>query len=489
MKRHTRVAPLGGIAALLLVPSGLAAQGYTAEASVHGSVIELRGLVRDSLPESAVPGAGLNRTLDDGTRVRCIPEEFCRWYPSGEEESVSLVTQNLRLSAWPGIQGLAAHVHVRGRYGSDDFWPRTEQEVEAVYAYASYQWSDYRVRAGRQHRVNGLGYYNFDGAAFQWRGLEPLTVEAYGGWSLARNLNAPRTGTLLEEADEFAPDERGLLFGVDVRGGWGRRMTGAFTYQREIRSDELALYTERVAGDLGLRLDRVSIELAADYDLAFEEFNEASVRISAPLVAGFDVMGQVRRYTPHFELWTIWGAFDPVGYDETRAWLGWTSPDGALRLEGGGARRTYEETEAGAAFARLEDDGWRAFGRAHYRWNAWFVEGSYHAEEGSGAARYDGDLRVGRRFGDDRWVSVHGTSSQSFSEFRAGDQVTAGGGVNVGWRIGDATLTGAWSAYDLTYEGRPSTEDWTQVRGHLGISYRFGTEPGSRSAIGRGGYR
>lgn len=489
MNLHARARLLIGVAALMIAPSGLAAQGYTAEASVHGSVVELRGLMRDSLPESVVPGDGLSRQLDDGTIVTCIPDEFCRFYPSGDEEEVSLVTQNLRVSAWPGIQGLATHVHLRGRYGSDDLWPRSEQEFEAVYAYVSYQRSDYKIQAGRQHRVNGLGYYNFDGAALRWRGFDPLSVEAYGGWSLARNLNDPRTGDLLEDADEFAPDERGLIFGVDVKGNWGRWLSGAVTYQREIRSDELALYTERVAGDLAARVGRVRIDVAADYDLAFEEFNQASIRASAPLAAGFEVMAQQRRYTPHFELWTIWGAFDPVGYDETRVWAAWNSPGGAVRLEGGGARRTYEDTEAGARFAELEDDGWRAFGRARYGWGGWFVDGSYHAEEGSGAARYDGDLRIGRRFGDGRWIALHGTSSQWFSEFRVGKQTTAGGGLDVGWRIGDVTLTGAWSAHDVTFEDRPSSEDWTQVRGHLGISYRFGTEPGAPSRTGRGGYR
>jgi hypothetical protein len=477
-------ATLIGLGLIVLAPIAASAQGYSADVSLNAGAFELRGLSRDSLPESQVPGEGQRRELEDGTVVTCIPDEFCRWFPSGDVESVSLVTEDVRLAIWPGIEGLAAQIHLRGRYGSDDFWPRSEQELEALYAFVSYEDTDYRVRAGRQQRTNGLGYYNFDGASFLWRGFDPVRIDVYGGWSLARNLNAPRTGSLLEDADEFAPDDRGLILGIDVQGRIGSHATGAFTYQREIRDDRLALYTERVAGDVGIRVSRISVELAVDYDLAFEEFNEASVRASAPVVAGVEAMAQWRRYSPYFELWTIWGAFSPVGYDEARGWLAWSVPGGQVRLEAGGAYRTYEDTDAGAQFVDLEDDGWRAFGRARWNREGWFADGSYRAEEGSGAARYGGDLAVGREFGPGRYVSLRGTSSQNFSEFRLGEQVTAGGGIDAAWRVGDVSLTGGWAVYSLSYHDQPRVSDWTQQRGRLGIAYHFGTEPETPDRIG-----
>jgi hypothetical protein len=55
--------------------------------------------------------------------------------------------------------------------------------------------------------------------------------------------------------------------------------------------------------------------------------------------------------------------------------------------------------------------------------------------------------------------------------------VTAGGGIDGALRLGDVRISAGWAVYDLTYEDRPAVEDWRQVRGHLGISYRFGTEP------------
>ena len=67
--------------------------------------------------------------------VTCIPGEFCRWFPSGDVESVTLLTEDLRVAYWPGIEGLAAQAHVRARYGTDDLWPRSEQEIEALYAF------------------------------------------------------------------------------------------------------------------------------------------------------------------------------------------------------------------------------------------------------------------------------------------------------------------------------------------------------------------
>lgn len=475
--RPLRILGLGTALAILLVPARLAAQGYTAETTVRGNWLELRGLQRDSLPESAIPGDGLVRTLDDGTIVTCIPGEFCRWYPSGDVEDVTLVTEDLRISAWPGIEGLAVHAHLRGRYGSDDFWPRSDQKVDLLFGYVSYERSGVRVRAGRQYRSNGLGYYNFDGASVLVKWLDPIRVDVYGGWSMARNLNAPRTGSLLQDADEFAPDDRGLIVGVDLTGHWGRIVSGAVTYQREIRRDELALYTERVSGDLAVRVERVSVDLSADYDLAFEEFNEAKLRVAAALPRGVEAMGQIRHYTPHFELWTIWGSFGPVGYDEVRTSLAWRVPNTPLRLEGGAAWREYEEADAGAAFAGLEEDGWNAFGKASATWRSWFADAAWHSRRGSGAAKYGADASVGYDFGGGTWIAGRVTSSQSFSEFRLGEQVTAGGGVDGSLSLGDVTLTGSWAMYDLTYEDRPSVENWTQRRAHLGVSYRFGTEP------------
>ncbi len=479
---------LAGVAlalAVLLGPECLMAQGYRGEFRVAGSFLELRGLERDSLPEGVVAGDGIRRVLDDGTIVSCIPGEFCRWFASvDEEESISVVTQDLSLIAWPGIRGLSANVHLRGRYGTDSFWPRSSQELDAVTAYLTYDRADFRFRGGRIARTSGLGYYNFDGGSVLWRGLEPVRVEAFWGWGLARGLNATRDGDLLEDADDFAPDKRARIAGFDVNARLGQTVSGTFTYQREMRTDRAALYTERMAFDARALVDRVTVDFSADYDFAYDEFNELQLRASAPIAAGVRVAGYARHYEPYFELWTIWGAFMPVGYTEGGGTVLWSVPGTMLNLEGGGAYRSYEETDAGAEFLGFEEDGWRAHGRARFEHRGWFADGIYRAERGSGAARYGGDLTVGYEFAPGTYLAARGSSTQTFSEFRLGEQVTSGGGVEGAWRIGDFSLTGSLSGYSLSFD-RARVSDWTQTRGHIGLAYRFGSNIGG----GEGGYR
>ena len=117
-------------------------QGLRGTFSARGNVIELRDLARDSLPADQVPGADIRRRLEDGTVASCIPDEFCRWYATGDRRSVSLVTQELVVAGWPGLEGVSGHAHIRSRYGSDDFWPRSEEEVEVIAAYASWDRGD-----------------------------------------------------------------------------------------------------------------------------------------------------------------------------------------------------------------------------------------------------------------------------------------------------------------------------------------------------------
>ena len=482
--RAERPVAVAALALTLTAPCLARAQGYRGSVTVSGQWLEIRGLQPDSLAESDVSGDGTRRQLDDGTVVTCIPNGFCQWYGSGPEEAVSLVTQDVEVATWPGITGLSGYVHLRGRYGSGDFWPRTDQEVDAIAAFVRYDRGDFRFMGGRQFRINGLGYYNFDGGAVLWRGIEPLRVELYGGWGLARNLNAPRTGDLLEDADEFAPGDRGLLVGFDVGGRLGEVASGKFTYQREIRTDELAFYSERIAGDVRAQVERVSVDLSADYDLAYEEINEALIRVAAPVARGFEVGALARRYTPFFELWTIWGAFSPVGYDEGRLTVAWTSPSADIRLEGGGGYRSYEEADAGADFIRLEEDGWRAFGRARWQPSPWFADLSYRADRGTGAAGYGGDIAVGRYFDEGTYLAIRGTSSQNFSEFRLGEQLSTGWGADGAVRWRELWVSGGWGFYWINMDGQPRVEDWTQQRGHLGATYRFGREP----VVGEGAY-
>ncbi|MEE8176216.1 MAG: hypothetical protein V3T97_06360, partial [Gemmatimonadota bacterium] len=121
-----------------LSPEPLGAQGFRGEVGMSASFLETPTLVRDSVPESQVSGEGRLRQLPDGTVVTCTPGEFCRWYRSGPIEPVWVLNQDLRLAIWTGVQGLSLHTALRGRYGTDGFWPRSSQEFDALSAYVSY---------------------------------------------------------------------------------------------------------------------------------------------------------------------------------------------------------------------------------------------------------------------------------------------------------------------------------------------------------------
>ena len=471
-----------GMVVLLGQAKAALGQDYRGEFRVGSGLVQLRPLVRDSVRESEVPGEGPRRRLPDGTVATCIPNAFCYWYEAGDVELAQVVNQDLLLTGWANVQGLSAHAHLRGRYGSNDVWPLSSQRFEAVSAYLNFDRAGYRVRAGRLFRTDGLGYYNFDGASVLWKSLGFVWVEAYGGWSLARAINAPRSGSLMHEADVFAPDDRGLLFGLEVGGSLGRKLSGSLMYQRDIRTDRLAIYSERVALDGRALLGPAVVDLSVEYDLAYENFNEARIRFSAGLPAGFGLLTELRHYTPFFELWTIWGAFSPIGYNEAKASLAWAEPKIGLRLEGGGAYRLYEETGADAGSGTIRDNGYRWFGTAGWNSNRWFASGTYRAEGGFGAARFGGDAAVGYTFGPDTYLAARTSVTQTLGEFRLNEQLISGIGVDGSLRVGLISVTAGGSLYGIRDEERPRDGDWTQLRFHAGFAYRFGGEPRRRAA-------
>ena len=306
-----------GISALLLpaLAGPAAAQGVRGDVRITATYLDFVSVVRDSLDEDQVPGSGITRELPDGTVVTCIPGGDCYWYRSGSKQSATTFLQDLRLTAWPGVTGLSGRVEARGRFGSDDFWPRTSKEFEVRALYADFERTNYRLRAGRQTRHGGLGQYPFDGGTFLWRGFGNVRLEAFAGRSLARTVLEPYTGSLIADSDALPPDKGAALWGLE---GWGRggALSGSLQYQREIRSDRAGLYSERMSADARWDAKPVITEASADFDLATLEFNEARLRVRHAFTRQWFALGEIRHYHPFFELWTIWGAFSPVGYNE-----------------------------------------------------------------------------------------------------------------------------------------------------------------------------
>ncbi len=465
------------LAVFVLGVQGLCGQGIRGEIQAGGSSLELRPLLRDSLPESQVAGDGLRRRLPDGTVASCVPDEFCRWYRSGPGEMFSILSQDLRMTAWGGAAGLSARVHLRGRYGSDEFWPATAQRLEAVQAYVDYDRGDFRGRAGRIGRSDGLGYYNFDGASLLWRGFSPMWFEAYAGYSLARGVNAPRTGALLEEAEDLPPDDRGFLIGAQAGGRVGR-VAGTIAYQRDLRTDRLAIYSERVALDLRALVGNWAIDASGEYDWASLTVNDARLTATAFLSPAIEVAAAARHYEPFFESWTIWGAFSPVGFNEAQASARWRSETTGLRIEASGAYRNYEDTGAQLIAEPVREDGWRVVAGLGWDKGGWQGGATYRADVGPGAARFGGDLSGGYTFGPGRFVTLRASRTQTFGELRLNEQFVSGLGFDAAWRLADFGLTGGAALYRLDGRERPADEDWTQARVYGGVTLRFGREPG-----------
>jgi hypothetical protein len=468
------------------VPAPLAAQGYNAHAQAGFASVQIRPLVRDSVLASTVPGESNLRQLPDGTVVTCIPNNYCRWYGSGAVRSFQTMTEELHLAAWPGIQGLAVHAHLRGWYGSDGNWPLSSHRLEVMTAYLSYDISRLHLEAGRQDRFDGLGYRNFDGLSARWDGFQPFSVQAWGGWYLAPNLDAPLTSSLISDAEPLANlNDRGLVFGGEISGHYGHRVSGSAVYERVIRTDRLALYSERAALTGRALLGPADLDVSARYDFSFQQLDQFRSRLSVPVIHGLSLSATYRHYRPFFPLWTIWGAFSPVGYDEGSGTVGWRVPSLALDLRAGGGYRWYENSNtAGSNLAGLKDTGWRAFGGASWTTGDWFARGDYQADIGPGAADMGGDVSVGRRFGDGTWLALQGTSTRSFGEYRLGDQRLSGAGLTGSTTVADLSVTGSAGFYRLSYTDRPAVSDWTQFRMFLTVGYHFGTQPSVDAVLG-----
>lgn len=469
-----------------LLPLPLQGQGVRITGVSTIRYVDVRDMVTDSLPRSAtVAEDGLLRRTADGTIVRCIPgENVCRFLRSGSRISSVPVTQDLEASAWGFGQGVRIYAQLRARTGLGEvetLWPQSDDELDLMAAYAELDRQRFRVRLGRQWATTGLGLYNFDGAALVLRPLGGLSIDAYGGWSLIRGVNEPHTSDLLESVEPFAPDERAYIFG----GGFRYRPSpiGAIgaVYQREIRMDRASLYSERIAADGRLRYRDATLTGRLSYDLATAAVNEGRLRLDLPApLSGVSPYVQYRHYRPFFELWTIWGAFSPVAYDEASAGASWRPPELDLALTVRGGYREYGDPEAGFALDPVRSDGWYLGGDATWRpARDWSVFGGYRADINFGAARSEGDLGVRRAFGDDGYAGFSAITFRNVQEFRVGESNVYGGGVEGGLRIGpDARIDGRLFIYRRSDEADTPTVDWTQVRGWVRVQWTVGRDPG-----------
>jgi hypothetical protein len=465
----------------------LAVSAAAQSVRVHGVTVvqsvDLRPMVDDSVPISQATGTGPYRSLPDGRLVRCIDgEAFCRFRRSGERVAATPLTQDLRAAAWGFGRGLSLHGHVRARstLGGDDFlWPRARDEFDAIEAYMQYDRDQLRVRLGRQWAANGLGLYNYDGAALTLRrGYAQL--QGFGGVSLVAGLNETHTGPILGDIDDLPPEERGYLIGVRGSTRLGGRAALGATYQRIIMANRAGLYSERVAGNVSVRALGAAWEGGYVYDFVSGETNDAHLRVARTFPQRITASVTARRHRPFFESWTIWGAFSPVAFDEVRGNLGWRDPDDRLTLSARGGWRSYAETNAGLQSIPLRTDGWRAGAGAEWTpLTQWLLYGDYDVDIGFGAAR--SDATAGARWTPNEQTFVGGALSllENIYEFKVGTGRVLGARVEGGVRLGRevrAIVDAGWYAHGLT--NNAATTDWSQRRLSARLEWTVGRDPG-----------
>jgi hypothetical protein len=425
----------------------------------------------------------------NGIRVTCVEGfDTCARYIAGNIENAYMLTQDVSVTAWGlGMQGLSATVLLRARAdaGGDFVWPRSDDAFDAILAYAELDRGPWRFRLGRQRSTSGLGFSGFDGASVQLNPSAIVQIEAFGGRSLARGLTEPRND-ILRGVESFVLDREAWLMGATA---WVEPYAGAAItarYQREIWSDRSGLLSERASLDFRTPLaGSLSLSASADYDFAFGRIGKSSATLRAPVGPSrslwLELMG--RRYVPYFELWTIWGFFEPAGYNEAELRASWNASP-ALHLSGYGGWRFYEDTQSEVILSELPDESQRA--GLGVLWEATpdlTLSGDYALEKGFGAFLSSGNVLARYQATEQLSLSLNATAFQQIEEFRVGDGTVYGGGAGLGWDFNPrSSIDLGYSVYRQTFDGRPGSPDWNQARGWAALRVGFGREPGRAGA-------
>lgn len=474
------IAVLATLASQLLLAVRTNAQEYRGWATTSVQVVELRPIGLDTVARSDVLTDSQGRFFYQGYEVSCTQATSCTGYLPMDDEATVAATQDLNLTYWGlGVEGLSltALARVRLRAGTDLVWPRSDDEFDALLAYAQYQRGPLRLRGGRQDVRSGLGLSAFDGLTASYA-YGSARAEVYGGRSLARGLREP-ANEALRGLDDFYLDHSVLLLGASA----SLRTLGVLAtarYHREILWDRSSLVSERASLDFSTVLTRVRVTGSADYDFSFQHVGKAQLTVSAPLEDGrwlVELSG--RRYVPYFDLSTIWGFFEPVSYSEVLARVGW-SPNRTLGAWVSGGRRYYGDTGAPVIIQPMKDNGWRADVGA--RWAplpAWTLNGSYQLEWGPGGFLSSVDASVRYAVNDRLGASLSALSFQQIEEYRLGQGRAFGMGASGDFRWNDRmSLMGGFSILRHRDGGNVFTSPWNQARGWTSVRFDVGEDPG-----------
>lgn len=481
---------MGALAILLtggVAGADVHAQGVRGTATTTVRYIELRPITQVVVPRDQVTELPDGRLVFEGIPVSCVGETGCIYYESLDVEHAAVATQDIALTTWGwGVQGLSFTTLLRARADLDGSltWPRSDDRFDAILAYAELHRGDLRGRLGRQRTASSLGFSGYDGLNLVFGGIRNIELEAYGGRSLMRGMNQPRSSAL-QGFEEFGVDSLGsYLLGAAARYEPVRGTSVGLRYQYEIWSNRAGVVSERASADFSTsRFLPLMLEASVDYDIGFDRIGKAHATVRAPVLRGLTVELTGRRYLPYFEMSTIWGFFSPVGYHEAEGRLTWR-PIPEVSAWASGAWRRFEEANATVVLRPLARDGTRIMAGASWRpTRALTVDGSYRMDRGFGAFLSSGDVGL-------RWqalprvaLSLDGTAFQQIEQFRIGEGVVYGGGASADIALlPNLSILGGANIYRQTFENRPGMEDWNQLRAWTTLRASFGRDPGARSA-------
>lgn len=429
--------------------------------------------------------AGAAGAAAQGVRVTGLTTaRYIDLKPITTQERVSLVpiTQDLHINVWGFGTGVRFYSELRARASAGDatdIWPQADDNFDVIAAFAELDRARFRLRAGRQWKASPLGFYNYDGGSLLIRASDAIRAEVYGGWSLLAGENDNYGSAVADAIEPFKPDEKRNIIGGEVQLKLGPAVNISTLYQREIRTDRAGLYSERLASDGMIRLGVFTIDGGVQANLGARNINQARVQLSAPLVNRISGSLEARRYRPYFDLWTIWGMFNPIGFREALANAHWSNASGTTALHIGGGLRSYDDDNGGVEFDRLRSDGWRAVADASWTPRSLLtLAASYRADIGFGASKSDGSLTARLNLGESSYISTSALAFQQVHELDIREGTVYGLGTDAAFKLSNASKVGWSMAVYRHNNASPADEiDWSQVRGSFWLEWAVGTNP------------
>jgi hypothetical protein len=444
--------------------------------------VSFRGVTEDSIPAGSVvvgPSGGFE--TPDGFAVVCSPAStFCTFFRPGPRLDSDPLVTSADLTVWGlGVSGLS--LRGNARWGADlnsgDFWPGTEPAAQLLEAYAEYSTRSVTGRLGRQHITGRFGWTGFDGAALTLRAVRMgLELTGYGGWGLARSIDVPINSPSLNPLDDFQLSERHLTAGAAL--GWrSKRADIRAEYLREVDPAANSFISERTALTASLwPAEHLTLTGGTEYDLAQGWWGTSDLFLRYA-DARFQADGGVRRYRPHFDLWTIWGAFSPVPYTAIDGSLSF-APIRQVRLRASGERFWFDDTGAETALAEFVDHGWRASLSATALVSRTLtLDAGYHADFGPGAQSTTWDAQATWLPSPKLTLSLFGSTFTRPLELRFNDAQVDAVGLEAGFHPSDRLELGLTGAQYFEDHRRPDAAafDWNQFRLQARITWIFGS--------------